>query len=415
MSLEANCLRSDELIAVAAELASRIAASRVQDRRGGVSWRGPHNPSPGSPVQLSPVGPHLYGGFTGIALFLAAFVRVSGEREYCSLIFEILEPLRRKLAAIVTDPARAASPRLGVGGLVGIGGFAYAFHQIGEWLGEVDLLRESEDLLPLFSEERIAADQLLDVVGGSAGGLLSLLAVTDSEWSGSPLVRRTAALFAEHLRRAQLQRGGRAGGWQTIPWCPPLSGFSHGAAGICFALLRLYEKTRDETLFSLASDGLVFEQSLYSPSERNWQDLRNPGSGFSVSWCHGAPGVALGRIGALRVMDGEAIREQIGEALETTRLTPLADLDHVCCGNMGRIEILLHAAEKLRRPDLLTAAHDLASRVLRRVRSRGRFGWVYDLESDVFDPSFFTGAAGVGYTLLRLAKPDLLPCVLLLE
>ncbi|HET6935875.1 MAG TPA: lanthionine synthetase LanC family protein, partial [Candidatus Angelobacter sp.] len=32
-----------------------------------------------------------------------------------------------------------------------------------------------------------------------------------------------------------------------------------------------------------------------------------------------------------------------------------------------------------------------------------------------FNPTFFRGVAGVGYSLLRLLYPEMFPCVLLLE
>jgi lantibiotic modifying enzyme len=204
-------------------------------------------------------------------------------------------------------------------------------------------------------------------------------------------------------------------GWRTLPWCPPLSGFSHGAAGICCALFRLYESTKDEAFWEAAREGLAFERGLYDPAKKNWRDLRSSKAGFSVRWCHGAPGVALGRIGALHIINTEEIQDEIHEALESTRAAVLDNLDHVCCGNLGRVEILLYAAQRLGRPDLLEEAYSLTAKVLRRARSKGRFGWTQDPTVDTFDPSFFTGAAGVGYTLLRLAKPDALPCLLLLE
>jgi type 2 lantibiotic biosynthesis protein LanM len=404
-------LGSGELLAMAAKLASRITESRCPGERGGVSWLGPGNPPLGQPARLSPVGAHLYGGTTGIALFLAAFVRVSGENELRPLVLEILEPLRKRLAAIVADPDRASSFRLGVGGLIGLGAFVYSFRRIGEWLGEWDLVREARNLVPFFSEERIAADRFLDVVGGAAGGVLSLLALGMPE---DPAARTAAVYCGERLLSARLDQDGQPAGWRTLP-CRPLSGFSHGAAGICHSLLRLYEWTKEGALREAAQEGLAFERSLYDPAAGNWQDLRNPGAGFSASWCHGAPGIALGRLGTLHVLDDEQVREEIHVALETTRSAVLGHLDHVCCGNMGRAEILLYASQKLERPDLLSAAHELAGLVLKRARARGRFGWVADPDVDVFDPSFFTGAAGVGYSLLRLVRPDLLPCLLLLE
>jgi lantibiotic modifying enzyme len=37
------------------------------------------------------------------------------------------------------------------------------------------------------------------------------------------------------------------------------------------------------------------------------------------------------------------------------------------------------------------------------------------LPKQVDNPSFFQGTAGIGYELLRMARPDLLPSVLLWE
>ncbi len=298
--------------------------------------------------------------------------------------------------------------------MIGLGAFAYAFHRIGVWIGEPGLVSESQDLLSLFTADRIVADRFLDVVGGSAGGLLSLLAITPAA-DGKSTAALAAVGCGRRLVSTLLWNDRRPAGWRTLPGCPPLGGFSHGAAGICYSLFRLYERTRDKAFWDAARGGLVFERSLYDPAERNWLDLRSPGAGFSVRWCHGAPGVALGRIAALHILNTAEIHGEIREALQTTRAAALDDLDHICCGNMGRVEILLYASQKLGRPELLETVYSLAAKVLRRARSRGRFGWIQDPTVDVFDPAFFTGAAGVGYTLLRLAKPDALPCLLLLE
>jgi len=413
--LERVHLGSDELLGEAERLAFRIVETHTRDEQGGVNWISLRTLVPEQPARLAPVGPHLYGGSTGIAFFLAAFMHVSGLHEQRSFVLEILDPLRQRLAAIAADPARAAALRLGLGGMIGLGAFAYAFHRIGGWLSEPSLVRESQDLLSLFTTERIMSDQLLDVVGGSAGGLLSLLAVSPSAGDESVAARAAAIACGTRLVSTLLWKDNQPAGWRTLPWCSPLGGFSHGAAGICYALFRLYERTKDEALWEAAREGLVFERDLYDPAKKNWRDLRSPKAGFSVCWCHGAPGVALGRIAALHIMDSEEIRAEINDGLETTRTAALDDLDHVCCGNFGRVEVLHYAARKLGRPDLLEEAFGLAERVLQRARSRGRYGWDQDPTVKIFDPSFFTGAAGLGYSLLRLARPDLLPCVLLLD
>jgi lantibiotic modifying enzyme len=82
---------------------------------------------------------------------------------------------------------------------------------------------------------------------------------------------------------------------------------------------------------------------------------------------------------------------------------------------MGRADILLQACKVLGEDRLRVAAEDTASRVVLRSRERhGRYYWPGSGDRR-FALSFFAGAAGVGYTLLRLARPSHLPCVLSLE
>ena len=87
----------------------------------------------------------------------------------------------------------------------------------------------------------------------------------------------------------------------------------------------------------------------------------------------------------------------------------------MCCGNSGRIELLAVAAERLDRGELLEEARLRAAEMLSA--AGGPDGLCYSpfLPPGVYFPGFFTGAAGVGYELLRLERPDLLPSVLLWE
>jgi lantibiotic modifying enzyme len=136
---------------------------------------------------------------------------------------------------------------------------------------------------------------------------------------------------------------------------------------------------------------------------------------FLTNWCHGAPGIALGRLAILHLVEDASLHEELRIGLETTRRLHQTQLDHLCCGNMGRVEILSHAARTLDQENLMEASVALTAQVLARAEARGSFGWLPENEERRFDPAFFTGAAGVGYALLRLARPDQLPCVLLLE
>src|SRR5205823_8184069 len=90
--------------------------------------------------------------------------------------------------------------------------------------------------------------------------------------------------------------------------------------------------------------------------------------------------------------------------------------DHLCCGNIGRSDVLFTAGRRLGRQPTLDAAIALANRIEDQAVSRGYFQFVSSgSEYVVFDPGFFMGLSGIGYQLLRLAAPSHLPSVLAFE
>lgn len=408
-----SLLSRDEMIQAARNLAAEIFRHRVFAKDGSTTWLGPWNPHPEQPVKLSPVGLHLYSGSAGIALFFAALDHVDGTGKHRDLCLEILDPLRQKLTGLVADPERAQAVKMKIGGMVGLGGLAYSLWNVGSLLREPSILAEAYALLALFSPERIEADLCSDIIAGAAGAIAVLLTLPPPNGNTEFLIGRAKACARQLACRIHEPLDQQVG-WVTLPGFPPLSGFGHGAGGIAYALLRLYDRTGQFDLHELALKALAFEQTLYSPEHRNWRDVRRPGDQFMVSWCHGAPGIALGRLGTLDILDTPQIRADIKNALSTTQNQGLAPLDHVCCGNMGRAEILLYASNKLEDESLLEEALKIATAVVRRGEQES-FRWVLKPDNTAFDPSFFTGASGVGYTLLRLANPGLLPCVLALE
>jgi lantibiotic modifying enzyme len=132
-----------------------------------------------------------------------------------------------------------------------------------------------------------------------------------------------------------------------------------------------------------------------------------------TSWCHGAPGIGLARLGSLAILDTDEIRQEIEIALKTTQQYELNGIDHLCCGTFGRIEVLLTAARQLSKIELLEIAQKQASWVVTRSKQAGSFYLLPGFPKNIYIPNFFQGTAGIGYELLRLAYPDLLPSILL--
>jgi lantibiotic modifying enzyme len=166
---------------------------------------------------------------------------------------------------------------------------------------------------------------------------------------------------------------------------------------------------------------MLYERSVFSAKFQNWPDLREsaPSSRgaegksepFSVAWCHGAPGIGLGRLNMLNRFDDPAIRAEIQIAVRTTLASGLCDNQSLCHGSLGNLEFLSQAAERLGGADTVTAVNLLKIRILENIAERG---WNCGVPLGVEAPGLMTGLAGIGYGLLRFAEPSRVPSVLTL-
>jgi type 2 lantibiotic biosynthesis protein LanM len=303
---------------------------------------------------------------------------------------------------------------MGIGGATGVSAIIYTFVKVSQFLDD-DLLQDAQSLSAWLTPECIAADTQLDILSGAAGAILGLLSLYRATKTTEVLDK--AIVCGQHLLTHQVSHAGAPKAWQTFG-AVPMTGFSHGAAGISYALLRLYAATQDHQYLEAAQEGMEYERSVFSVSHANWPDFRRPGQTenpvFVSQWCHGAPGIGLGRLGSLEVVKTPKIEHEIAMALRNTQLHALQAVDHLCCGNLGRVEVLFIGAQSCARPDWYQAAFQGAMHVVARAKQTGAYQLFANLPH-VFNPGFFQGTAGIGYQLLRLARPAQLPSVLLWE
>jgi len=210
-------------------------------------------------------------------------------------------------------------------------------------------------------------------------------------------------------------------GWVIPPQTTALTGVSHGAAGIGWALLELAAISGEARFRKTAMEAMAYERSLFSPEARNWPDLRRlddsdqvqTGSAprFLAAWCHGAAGIGLVRLRALRHVSDPEIRTEINAAVSATLAEGSRWNDSLCHGDLGNVELLLEAHRTLGYPE----RNQLDSVVARILASIDQLGWRCANGLNVESPGLMTGLAGIGYGLLRLAEPDQVPSVLTLE
>ena len=404
------------LLAEAEQIAHRIGADAIRGADGSATWIDLAYVPGAERFQLQPLSPGLYDGSAGIGVFFAAWSRVSGDPNARDLALAALQPIRRLLPSgrFGSEPRLARS--LGPGGVTGIGSLVYALALAGDLLGDDDLPREAARLAGLMDPQLHADDQRNDVMSGAAGAVLALLALPQDGAAGVGM--DFARLWGERLLARRTGDTPRA--WPT-DGNVALTGFSHGAAGIAHALLCLWAATGDERFREAAGEGIAWENDRFSVEESNWPDLR-PGiaregrPGFMASWCHGAAGIGLARAASLGLPE-EAVRRDGERALEgVARHTGRgSDVDHLCCGHFGRVEFLMVAAARLKRPELLERAGRLAATRVTEARRCHGYALYANQPASAASPAFFRGIAGIGWELLRLADPGTLPSVALLE
>ena len=361
--------------------------------------------------QLVCLGPDLYNGICGIAVFLAAHMAVTGRESSGELAHAALSYIRKDLRS--RNAARRARS-LGLGAATGLGSIIYALATMSKSLHDKDLLAEAEAAAELITDDLIAADKQLDVTGGSAGAILCLLRLFRDTNSSDALKR--AAKCGEHLLRQP-----RVGPEGRNCWigqgfgAHALNGMSHGAAGFAYALASLSVATGRDDFAQAALECIAFEDSSYDAERHNWPDLRGSGDpDWSCQWCHGAPGIGLARIGTRKRggLDAKPLVADICNALVGAERGWPNQLDTLCCGTLGSIEFFRAAGDVLGRTDLRQLASQRLATLLDVAKLNGDYCW--NGGNRRFNLGLFRGLAGVGYTLLREVDNSL-PNVLIWE
>lgn len=360
----------------------------------GLDWLG------GSEVgQLVTVGPDLYSGSTGIALFLAAHARFADDSASREIALKALASTR----AQITQPSAPRWARsLGIGGASGLGSVVYALTVISELLSDPSLLQDAQRASNLFSNELICADRSLDVIAGSAGGILALLALYRKTQSENVLAKAVAC--GEHLLRQP--RRGEMGqrSWAVVGISDsPLTGFSHGAAGFSYALSSLAIASHRDDFAQAAQECLAFENSCYNEGVFNWSDLPSAEDGVAwrSQWCHGAVGIGLARIAhslANKVKLDSVANDIIGAVRNATINWP-QQTDTLCCGSLGTIEFLAEAGKLLNKSTLAQLSDQRLYEIIENRIEQGDFAW--NAGDTKFNLGLFRGLSGVGYTILR--------------
>jgi hypothetical protein len=372
------------------------------------------------------LGPDLYGGSAGMALFLARLHAMTGEPESRRTA---LGAIRRSIRQLDRRPSSAPASQHSF--FCGDFGVAYAACKVGILTGQSGLDVEAVSIL----DRAFATPEdphPLDVIGGNAGAIPALLDL--ARMPGFDRCFDRAIALGEELCRSAIVRDGVCSWDPEVASGPgmaraPLTGLSHGAAGIGLALFELHAATGRQDFLEAARGAFAYEASLFDPDRKNWPDLRGRGRSdigktpprFVLTWCQGAPGIALTRLRAIELDPAckEAYLATARVAIDSTFTAIDKKLERpgsdttLCHGLTGLMEVVLVAGQMLGDPEYLRRARDLGSALIDRHAEAG--DWPSGVASGGPNPSLMLGTAGVGYSFLRLHVPEEVPSLLLIH
>lgn len=359
---------------------------------------------------LMPLGIDLYGGLGGVILYLAYLAKLTGDERYDVLAKAAFKTFKRQF-----DQQKLSKS---VGGFGGFGGIAYTYTHLSVLWEQPSLLDDLDSVLESLPE-LIEQDQEFDIISGSAGCLISLLSLY--KLAPSKRILTAAVRCGDHLIAKALKMEHGIAWMNMLPASAPLTGFSHGAAGIALALSKLAEVTGEERFQTAAMEAVAYERSIYSAEHENWPDLRDVASfqqrsaddevHYPVTWCHGAPGVGLARLLMLQQHPDAEVRAEVDAAIRTSIKSGFGLNHSLCHGDLGNLELLILAAESFDDQELRSWVDRFAASILESIEA---YGWITGIPSGVESPGLMTGLAGIGYGLLRLAEPARVPSVMVL-
>jgi hypothetical protein len=405
-----------EYLSLARALGARICRDAWRDGTR-CNWMGARPGGIGR-VDHRSLGPFLYDGTSGVAVFLAELHAVTGDDAARTTALGALEHAITR-AGTMTDADR-------FGLFSGWSGIAWASAYVGNLCGQEGLLDRARDLA-----QRVAGPERpvehFDLLAGAAGGIVALLALR--AWlEDASLLGAAVRLGDSLIARARKTRACWSWPIDSSARGLHLTGLAHGTAGIAQALLELFAATGEARFRAAAECGLEYERRWFDASAQNWPDFREHaardrrrGTSYPCGsfWCHGAPGIALSRLRAYEVTRDERWKADACIAVSTTRaLTERALAAQtmnfsMCHGLAGNGEVLRAAARKL--PDVCAEAAALPAAIAAAGFERyGGLDAEWPCGAGGPSPGLMVGLAGIGSFYLRFAG-SLMPSLACLD
>lgn len=365
---------------LAADAVRTLRDTAIHGADGTVTWIGPVLDESGWAVRALECD--LHSGQAGPALCLAGYVHEAGAGR-ADHIDGISDLLPGALAALRAAEDRRRSHRIGA--LIGLAGQVWTWTTLSRLLDDRSLL-----------DRAVARARMLGV------GLRTPDAPWKPDWSGglagtiTPLLGLAGATGDDAWLALAATAADLAAGRERNTAFEQEDGFAHGRAGLGWALRRIAasaagdERQRDH--WRAAAD------EIFDPQTAIERAAGDPG------WCRGVAGIGLAASDLAAVVgeNAKAYADAAHQCAEILASGRRSDGRSLCHGAAGMWECLVSTVPGRERPDAWLL--DLLQQETRTAA----------LIAETTAPGLLNGAAGTGFTLLRMHPEHELPSPLLL-
>lgn len=348
--------------------------------------------------------PGVYRGATGCLLALAAAARSCSDRK---LLDATIERAHRFIGAW---PGSRPGDDEDYSLLHGRAGIGWTFGCLSQWCDDARMAAFARSCFADTDWEDAVGRAEAEWEGGVSGMVWAFLERESQTRSACPSIGRGLQAAAERL--VDLARPG----WPGLSWggdhhcVRPLCGFSHGVAGVLFALGMLANRSTDADWRWLAAEAGEYLESAHVPGH-GWFDYRSsePTAG-GTTWCNGSTGIALAYLRLRSDIPQLGADSHVREALSAVQ-SELASMREppplgrriACHGLGGHIDFLLECRR---------AGYEVEGALRLGLDAFLPHGPEDAEDADNLPLGLFTGLASLVYTAVRIADPVEYPSVL---
>ena len=338
------------------------------------------------------VGPGMYFGDSGIALFASALKTLTKDKGILNKADRCIDIAMKNLDSVISS-LKDKDMKIGYGEDKGLGGILRCLILMDRYSSgcQKDRIDKILDLLSSASFENIKDT---DRIAGLSGLLYTLCSYPELYERDD--VKEVIRQVSVRLMKLKTFREDGFTLWKTVSENHLVSGAGHGSAGIGEALYKAGKLLEEDEWIMAAKEAMAFEQHKYDPKTKTWPDMRRPfEKTYMHGYCIGAPGLAIvgKRVGKA---GSEKICKLAGKAIDTF---PLMARDHLCCGNSSLVEACLS-----------TGSYEEAGRILEGMYERKNKDGYYHIMNagyrQIQNLSLFYGLTGIGYEMLRYCDPE---------